>query len=161
MFTTLQKFRPGEDGDRNPGAHRPAQRRRGRRRSPPPQYGFSDTLDSGGRIKTGLAQHLRDALPGATFLGFTGTPIESTDKSTRAVFGDYIDIYDLTCAVEDGATVKIFYESRRPRWNFSAADYAALDAAADEITENVEELKPPKPKSRWSRLRLPSAPRSA
>ena len=55
---------------------------------------------------------MRDALPGATYLGFTGTPIESTDKSTRAVFGDYIDVYDLTRAVEDGATVKIFYESR-------------------------------------------------
>lgn len=152
VFTTLQKFRPGEDGDRNPvltdrrnvvvvadEAHRS-------------QYGFSDTLDSSGRIKTGLAQHLRDALPGATFLGFTGTPIESTDKSTRAVFGDCIDIYDLTRAVEDGATVKIFYESRLAKVELSAADYAALDAAADEITENVEESEAAKAKSRWSRL---------
>ncbi len=66
------------------------------------QYGFSETLARDGTLKAGLAKHMRDALPGATFLGFTGTPIESTDKSTRAVFGDYIDVYDLTRAVEDG-----------------------------------------------------------
>jgi type I restriction enzyme R subunit len=152
IFTTLQKFRPGEDGDRNPvltdrrnvvvvadEAHRS-------------QYGFGETLDSEGRLKAGLAQHLRDALPGATFLGFTGTPIESTDRSTRAVFGDYIDIYDLTRAVEDGATVKIFYESRLAKVELSPEDYAALDAAADEITEKVEESAAAKAKSRWSRL---------
>jgi type I restriction enzyme R subunit len=152
IFTTLQKFRPGEDGDRNPvltdrrnvvvvadEAHRS-------------QYGFGDTLDSDGRLKAGLAQHLRDALPGATFVGFTGTPIESTDKSTRAVFGDYIDIYDLTRAVEDGATVRIFYESRLAKVELSPDDYAALDTAADEITEKVEESAAAKAKSRWSRL---------
>jgi type I restriction enzyme R subunit len=152
IFTTLQKFRPGEDNDRNPvltdrrnvvvvadEAHRS-------------QYGFGETLDSEGRLKAGLAQHLRDALPGATFLGFTGTPIESTDKSTRAVFGDYVDIYDLTRAVEDGATVKIFYESRLAKVELSPEDYAELDAAADEITERVEESEAAKAKSRWSRL---------
>ena len=62
--------------------------------------------------KCGFAKHLRDALPNATYIGFTGTPIETNDKSTRAVFGNYIDVYDLTQAVEDGATVKIYYESR-------------------------------------------------
>jgi type I restriction enzyme R subunit len=152
IFTTLQKFRPGEDGDRNPvltsrrnvvvvadEAHRS-------------QYGFGEKLDSEGRLKAGLAKHLRDALPEATYLGFTGTPIESTDKSTRAVFGDYIDIYDLTRAVEDGATVKIFYESRLAKVELSAEDYAALDAAADEITEGVGESEAAKAKSRWSRL---------
>lgn len=152
LFTTLQKFRPGEDDDRNQvltdrrnvvvvadEAHRS-------------QYGFGETLDSEGRLKAGLAQHLRDALPGATFLGFTGTPIESTDKSTRAVFGDYIDIYDLTRAVEDGATVKIFYESRLARVELSPEEYAKLDVAADEITEKVEEAEAAKAKSRWSRL---------
>jgi len=152
IFTTLQKFRPGEDNDRNPvltdrrnvvvvadEAHRS-------------QYGFGESLDSEGRLKAGLAQHLRDALPGATFLGFTGTPIESTDKSTRAVFGDYIDVYDLTRAVEDGATVKIFYESRLAKVELSPEDYAELDAAADEITERVEESEAAKAKSRWSRL---------
>jgi type I restriction enzyme R subunit len=152
IFTTLQKFAPGEDGDRNAvltdrrnvvvvadEAHRS-------------QYGFGEKLDSEGNLKAGLAKHLRDALPGATYLGFTGTPIESTDRSTRAVFGDYIDVYDLTRAVEDGATVKIFYESRLAKVELSAEDYAALDAAADEITENVEESEAAKAKSRWSRL---------
>jgi type I restriction enzyme R subunit len=152
VFTTLQKFVPGEDGDRNPvltdrrnvvvvadEAHRS-------------QYGFGVKLDDRGQLKSGLAKHLRDALPGATYLGFTGTPIESTDKSTRAVFGDYIDIYDLTRAVEDGATVKIYYESRLAKVALSAEDYAELDAAADEITENVGETEAAKAKSRWSRL---------
>jgi type I restriction enzyme, R subunit len=152
IFTTLQKFRPGEDGDRNPvltdrrnvvviadEAHRS-------------QYGFGEKLDSQGRLKAGLAKHLRDALPGATYLGFTGTPIESNDKSTRAVFGDYIDIYDLTRAVEDGATVKIYYESRLAKVELSAEDYATLDELADEITEKVEESEAIKAKSRWSRL---------
>lgn len=152
IFTTLQKFAPGEDGDRNPvltdrrnvivvadEAHRS-------------QYGFSEKLDDRGQLKAGLAKHLRDALPGATFLGFTGTPIEASDKSTRAVFGDYIDIYDLTRAVEDGTTVKIFYESRLAKIELSTADYEALDELADEITERVEESEALKVKSRWSRL---------
>lgn len=152
IFTTLQKFRPGEDGDRNPvltdrrnvvvvadEAHRS-------------QYGFGEKLDSAGRLKAGLAKHLRDALPGATYLGFTGTPIESNDRSTRVVFGDYIDIYDLTRAVDDGATVKIYYESRLAKVELSAEDYAALDELADKITEKVEESEATKAKSRWSRL---------
>jgi type I restriction enzyme R subunit len=152
VFTTLQKFAPGEDGDANPEltdrrnvivvadeAHRS-------------QYGFGEKLDSKGQLRAGLAKHLRDALPGATYLGFTGTPIESGDKSTRAVFGDYIDVYDLTRAVEDGATVKIFYESRLARVELSAEDYAALDDLADEITSEVEENEALKAKSRWSRL---------
>jgi type I restriction enzyme R subunit len=116
------------------------------------QYGFSETLGSEGKLKAGLAKHMRDALPGATFIGFTGTPIESTDKSTRAVFGDYIDVYDLTRAVEDGATVKIFYESRLAKVSLSEQEYAELDRLADEITEHVEEEAASKAKSRWARL---------
>ncbi|MFP5198180.1 MULTISPECIES: type I restriction endonuclease subunit R [Micrococcus] len=152
VFTTLQKFAPGEDGDTNPvltdrrnviviadEAHRS-------------QYGFSETLDRHGRLKSGLAKHMRDALPGATYLGFTGTPIESNDKSTRAVFGDYVDVYDLTRAVEDGATVRIFYESRLAKIELSEADLAALDDLADEITESVEADTATAAKSRWSRL---------
>ena len=152
VFTTLQKFAPGEDGDTNPvltnrknvvviadEAHRS-------------QYGFSETLDRNGRLKSGLAKHMRDALPGATYLGFTGTPIESNDKSTRAVFGDYIDVYDLTRAVEDGATVRIYYESRLAKIELSESDLAALDDLADEITESVEEEAASAAKSRWSRL---------
>lgn len=152
VFTTLQKFAPGEDGDSNPvltdrrnvvviadEAHRS-------------QYGFSETLDRHGRLKSGLAKHMRDALPGATYLGFTGTPIESNDKSTRSVFGDYVDVYDLTRAVEDGATVRIFYESRLAKIDLSEADLASLDELADEITETVEEDAASAAKSRWSRL---------
>lgn len=152
VFTTLQKFAPGEDGDSNPvltdrrnvvviadEAHRS-------------QYGFSETLDRHGRLKSGLAKHMRDALPGATYLGFTGTPIESNDKSTQSVFGDYVDIYDLTRAVEDGATVRIFYESRLAKIDLSETDLAALDDLADEITETVEEDTATAAKSRWSRL---------
>jgi type I restriction enzyme R subunit len=152
IFTTLQKFAPGEDGDRNPvltdrrnvvvvadEAHRS-------------QYGFTEKLDSKGQLKAGLAKHLRDALPNATYLGFTGTPIETNDKSTRAVFGDYIDVYDLTRAIEDGATVKIYYESRLAKVELSPEDYDALDELADEITEKVEESEATKAKTRWSRL---------
>jgi len=152
VFTTLQKFAPGEDGDSNPvltdrrnvvviadEAHRS-------------QYGFRETLDRHGRLKSGLAKHMRDALPGATYLGFTGTPIESNDKSTRSVFGDYVDVYDLTRAVEDGATVRIFYESRLAKIDLSETDLAALDDLADKITETVEEDTATAAKSRWSRL---------
>lgn len=152
VFTTLQKFAPGEDDDANPvltdrrnvvvvadEAHRS-------------QYGFGETLDRHGRLRAGLAKHMRDALPCATYLGFTGTPIESNDKSTRSVFGDYIDVYDLTRAVEDGATVKIFYESRLAKIDLSDDDLAALDELAEEITETVEEDAATAAKSRWSRL---------
>jgi len=152
VFTTLQKFAPESGGDTNPTltdrrnvvvvadeAHRS-------------QYGFSERLAADGTLKAGLAKHMRDALPGATFLGFTGTPIESTDKSTQAVFGDYIDVYDLTRAVEDGATVKIFYESRLAKVTLSEADMAALDELADEITSEVEEDEATRAKSRWARL---------
>lgn len=152
IFTTLQKFAPEKQGDTNPvltdrrnvivvadEAHRS-------------QYGFSEALDSEGRLKAGLAKHMRDALPGATCLGFTGTPIETTDKSTRAVFGDYIDIYDLTRAVEDGATVKIFYEPKLVKVGLSEKIEAELDDLADEITEQVEETAASAAKSRWARL---------
>ena len=152
IFTTLQKFAPEERGDTNPvltdrrnvivvadEAHRS-------------QYGFGETLDSDGRLKAGLAKHMRDALPGATCLGFTGTPIETADKSTQAVFGDYIDIYDLTRAVEDGATVKIFYEPRLVKVGLSDAISGELDGLADQITEQVEETAATAAKSRWARL---------
>ena len=77
------------------------------------QYGFKGVIDQKtGQIKYGLARSLRDALPNATFLAFTGTPISQTDRDTQAVFGEYIDIYDIQQSVEDGATVPIYYESR-------------------------------------------------
>ncbi len=152
LFTTVQKFAPEERDDANPiltdrrnvvvvadEAHRS-------------QYGFGESLAADGRLRAGLAKHMRDALPNATYLGFTGTPIESNDKSTRAVFGDYIDVYDLTRAVEDGATVKIFYESRLAKVELDADDLGALDELADEVTEQVEEDAANKAKSRWARL---------
>lgn len=79
------------------------------------QYGLKATLKKDGTYKFGYARHMRDALPNASFIGFTGTPIESEDKDTRAVFGDYVSIYDIQDAVDDGATVPIFYESRLAR----------------------------------------------
>lgn len=153
IFTTLQKFRPGEDGDTNPvltgrrnvvvvadEAHRS-------------QYGFGESVNpETGQLRSGLAKHMRDALPNATYLGFTGTPIESTDKSTRAVFGEYIDVYDLTRAVEDGATVRIFYESRLAKVALDPEVHESLDDLADEITETVEEGEATRAKSRWARL---------
>ena len=109
VFTTIQKFLPEEVGAKYPllserrnivviadEAHRS-------------QYDFVD----------GFARHMRDALPNATFIGFTGTPIEKEDKNTQAVFGDYIDVYDIQQAVEDGATVRIYYESRLARIELS------------------------------------------
>lgn len=152
VFTTLQKFAPLVGDDANPvltdrrnvvvvadEAHRS-------------QYGFSESLAVDGTLKSGLAKHMRDALPGATFLGFTGTPIESGDKSTRAVFGGYIDVYDLTRAVEDGATVKIFYESRLVKVTLSESDMASVDQLAEEITSEVDEDEAAKAKSKWARL---------
>ena len=115
------------------------------------QYGFSETLPTA--VQAGLAKHMRDALPGATFLGFTGTPIESTDKSTRAVFGDYIDVYDLTRAVEDGATVKIFYESRLAKVALSDEDMRrARRARRRDHRARSRRTRPTKAKSRWARL---------
>jgi type I restriction enzyme R subunit len=152
VFTTLQKFAPEDRGDVNPvltdrrnvvviadEAHRS-------------QYGFTEALDTAGRLTSGLAKHMRDALPNATYLGFTGTPIESTDRSTRAVFGEYIDVYDLTRAVEDGATVRIFYESRLAKVSLDAEVVESLDELADEITENAEEADATRAKSKWARL---------
>jgi type I restriction enzyme, R subunit len=142
VFTTIQKFAPETRGDAHPiltdrrnvvvvadEAHRS-------------QYGFRE----------GYAKHLRDALPNATYLGFTGTPIEAGDRSTRSVFGDYVDVYDLTRAVEDGATVRIFYESRLAKVSLPADALETLDDLADEITETAEEEEAAKAKSRWSRL---------
>ncbi len=142
IFTTIQKFAPDERGDVHPlltdrrnvvviadEAHRS-------------QYDFLD----------GYARHLHDALPNATYLGFTGTPIEMADKSTRQVFGDYIDIYDLTRAVEDGATVRIFYESRLAKVSLPDEARSAIDDEVDGVTEGTETEVAERAKSRWARL---------
>ncbi len=106
------------------------------------QYDFID----------GYAKHLRDALPKATFIGFTGTPIETGDKNTQAVFGNYVDIYDIQQAVEDKATVPIFYESRLAKVNFNEDEKVKLDQEFEELTENEEVTDRQRLRSRWTRL---------
>ena len=100
----------------------------------------------------GLARNVRDALPNASFMGFTGTPIESDDKDTRAIFGDYIDIYDLTQAVEDRATVKVYYEARLVRVELPDDAREALDIEFDEATEAAGTDEQSKLKNRWARV---------
>jgi len=155
VFTTIQKFAPGEDGDtisvltarRNvvviaDEAHRS-------------QYGFNAEMNQDGDeadIKYGYAKYMRDALPNASFIAFTGTPVELADKNTPAVFGDYIDIYDMTRAVDDGATVKIFYESRLAKLDLPEEERPRIDKEFEEITEYQEEYEKEKQKSKWSRL---------
>src|SRR4029453_2671742 len=100
----------------------------------------------------GFARHLRDALPNASFIGFTGTPIELGDKNTRGVFGDYISIYDIQRAVQDRATVPIYYESRIARLELDAKELPKLAPAFEEITEGEEESHKEKLKTRWAAL---------
>ncbi|RKD22528.1 DEAD/DEAH box helicase [Caminicella sporogenes] len=151
IFTTIQKFKP-EEGDmpcltdrRNviviaDEAHRS-------------QYGLqAKTNTKTGDVKYGFAKYVRDALPNASFIGFTGTPIEFEDKSTPAVFGDYIDIYDMTRAVEDGATVKIYYENRIIKLETDDEELKKIDEEFEEITEGQEQEEKEKYKSKWSRL---------
>ena len=142
VFTTIQKFFPEERGDRHPvlserrnivviadEAHRS-------------QYDFID----------GFARHMRDALPNASFIGFTGTPIELTDKNTRSVFGDYISVYDIQRAVLDGATVPIYYESRLAKLELKEAEKPKIDPEFEDLTEGEEVERKEKLKSRWAQL---------
>ena len=142
FFTTIQKFMPEKSEDSFPElsdrrnivviadeAHRS-------------QYDFLD----------GFARHLRDALPNASFIGFTGTPIELTDKVTTAVFGDYISVYDIQQAVEDGATVPIYYESRLAKLELDPTEIPHLDADFEEATEGEELEKKEKLKTKWAAL---------
>jgi len=142
VFTTIQKFLPEEKGDRHPvlserrnvvviadEAHRS-------------QYDFID----------GFARHMRDALPNASFIGFTGTPIELTDKNTRAVFGDYISVYDIQRAVEDQATVPIYYESRLAKLGLDEAERPRIDPDFEEVTEGEEVERREKLKTKWAQL---------
>ena len=119
------------------------------------QYGFGAEVvkdDSEADIKYGYAKYMRDSLPNASYIGFTGTPVELTDKNTKAVFGDYIDIYDMTRAVEDGTTVKIFYESRIAKLELPEEIKPQVDMEYDEITEYQELTEKEKLKSKWARL---------
>lgn len=140
IFTTIQKFLPEQKGETYPlltdrsnvvviadEAHRS-------------QYDFID----------GFARHMRDALPNASFIGFTGTPIEGTDKNTPAVFGDYIDIYDIAQAIEDGATVPILYESRLAQIELKDEERHSLDQEFEQITEGEEETAKAKLRTKWA-----------
>ncbi len=142
VFTTIHKFFPEEKGDRHPTlsprrnivviadeAHRS-------------QYDFID----------GFARHMRDALPHASFIGFTGTPIELQDANTRAVFGDYISVYDIQRAVRDGATVPIYYESRLAKLALDEAERPKIDPDFEEATEGEEVERKEKLKSKWAQL---------
>ena len=142
VFTTIQKFFPEATGDRHPmlsdrrnivviadEAHRS-------------QYDFID----------GFARHMRDALPRASFVGFTGTPIELKDANTRAVFGDYISVYDIQRSVRDGATVPIYYESRLAQLALDADEALTLDLDFEEVTEGEEIERKEKLKTKWAQL---------
>jgi len=104
------------------------------------------------KYQAGYAQHLRDALPNATFVAFTGTPVSSTDRDTRSVFGDYIHVYDMQQAKEDGATVAILYESRLAKLKLKEADLEAIDEEVDELAEDEEENTQARLKSKWAAL---------
>jgi len=110
---------------------------------------FAPTVD---RYQVGYAQHLRNALPHATFVAFTGTPVSGEDRDTRAVFGDYISVYDMQQAKEDGATVAIYYESRLAKLGLKADELATIDEEVDELAEDEEESQQAKLKSRWAAL---------
>lgn len=158
IFTTIQKFAPdeGAKGDRYPllsdrrnivviadEAHRS-------------QYEFGSHVvkkkDGSSYVAYGLAVNLRDALPGASFIGYTGTPIEKADANTRAVFGDYVSVYDIERAVKDGATVPIFYESRLAKLKLDEAKKPKLDADFEEATEGEETEHKEKLKTKWAAL---------
>lgn len=142
IFTTIQKFLPENKDEKHPllsdrrnivviadEAHRS-------------QYDFID----------GFARHMHDALPNASFIGFTGTPIELSDKNTRAVFGEYVDVYDISRAVEDHATVPIYYEARLAKIQLSESEKPHIDTEFEELTEGEEVAKKEKLKSKWARL---------
>jgi type I restriction enzyme R subunit len=115
------------------------------------QYGFRAKVDAKtGEVSYGFAKHLRDALPNASFIGFTGTPIEATDVNTPAVFGNYIDVYDISRAVEDGATVPIYYESRLARIELDENEKPKLDAEVEALTEDEAVTEQEKLKAKWA-----------
>ena len=118
------------------------------------QYGFKGRLDTKtGEIKYGLAKALRDALPEATFLAFTGTPISQDDRDTQAVFGPYISVFDIQQAVEDGATVPIYYESRLAKLGLKESVLSGVDDQVDELFSDEDDIPAAeRAKSRWAAL---------
>jgi type I restriction enzyme R subunit len=162
IFTTIQKFAPEEQGgeyemlsDRHnivfiaDEAHRS-------------QYGLKARVvktkdketgeETGAYTAYGFAKYLRDALPNASFIGFTGTPIDKADASTKQIFGDYIDVYDIQRAVEDGATVTIYYEARLAKIALDESEKPKIDPDVEEVTEGEEQTTKDKLKSKWAKL---------
>jgi type I restriction enzyme R subunit len=153
IFTTIQKFSPFEEEDTFPilserdnivvicdEAHRT-------------QYGLMAKMNvKTGELQYGYAKHLRDAIPNASYIAFTGTPISFKDRDTRAVFGEYIDIYDMEQAQRDGATVPIYYESRLPKLELSEEETPRIDEEVEELTEDEEEAVQAKIKTRWAAI---------
>ncbi len=153
IFTTVQKFSPLDGEEEHPilndrhnivvisdEAHRS-------------QYGLKAKLSKDGTYKYGYAKHMRDAVPNAAFIGFTGTPISFEDKDTRSVFGEYVSIYDIQDAVNDGATVPIYYESRLAKIDINRDEIDALSDQVDEVIEDEEDTgSREKTKGEWSRL---------
>jgi type I restriction enzyme R subunit len=153
VFATIQKFLPSEGEEEFPclskrsnivviadEAHRS-------------QYGLKAKLNrKTGAMGYGFAKHMRDALPNASFIGFTGTPIEKEDVNTPAIFGDYIDVYDIERAVRDGATVPIYYESRLAKLELDEETLGGMDQEIDDLTEEEELSAAEKQKSKWSRV---------
>lgn len=151
IFTTIQKFSPATGDAIYPmlsdrrnivviadEAHRS-------------QYGFRARIEpKTGEIAYGFAKYLRDALPNASFIGFTGTPIEKDDVNTPAVFGEYIDVYDISRAVEDGATVPIYYESRLARIELADEEKPKIDAEVEELTEDESATEQERIKRKWA-----------
>jgi type I restriction enzyme, R subunit len=151
IFTTLQKFSP-EDGATNfpvlTDRHNVVVIADEAHRS---QYGFRAKVESKtGKVSYGFAKYLRDGLPNASFIGFTGTPIEADDVNTPAVFGGYIDIYDITRAVEDGATVPIYYESRLARIELDEAEKPKIDMEIEDLTEDEAASEQERLKRKWA-----------
>lgn len=146
IFTTLQKF--GEIAEPFTTRHNVVVIADEAHRS---QYGFKAKVDAKtGEISYGFAKYMRDALPNASFIGFTGTPIEADDVNTPAVFGNYIDVYDISRAVEDGATVPIYYESRLARIELDEEEKPKIDAEVNELTEEDSEAEQERFKKKWS-----------
>jgi len=155
VFTTVQKFFPEETREEYPllsdrknivviadEAHRS-------------QYGFSAKIlkkEDEALLTYGFAKYIRDALPNASFIGFTGTPIEKADRSTPAVFGKYVDVYDIEQAVNDGATVRIYYESRLAKLELKPEERPRIDQEFEEVTEGEEVERKETLKSKWARV---------
>ncbi len=169
IFTTIHKFAAERSGDWQSSSEASIGNRSYENRMPElsarqnivviadeahrSQYGFGGKVnEKTGEMSYGFASNLRDALPHASFIGFTGTPIEKTDANTRAVFGDYISIYDIQRAVADKATVPIYYESRISKLSLNAAELPKIDAEFEEITEGEELTKKEKLKTKWAAL---------